>query len=226
MSTTHTTDETAIASAAARAAGSDFDREDVDAAVRVDGLGAGDRAGGADHVGYVSHIDPRGLTVSTETAARLVTEFGDRVLSWKVFRDEVTVVVAASALLDVMTWLRDSAGWGLLSDISPCDWLGSEHEHPKRFAVNYHVTKIADGAPRLRVQVWLDEDEPVASVMGIYPTADWHEREAYDFFGIVFEGRAGLRRLIMADDWVGHPLRKDYPIGGEPVKFTNSLREI
>jgi NADH-quinone oxidoreductase subunit C len=78
----------------------------------------------------------------------------------------------------------------------------------------------------VRVRVWVDEGVSVPSVVGVWPTADWHEREAFDFFGIEFTGRDGLRRLIMPDDWVGHPLRKDYPIGGEPVKFTNAGREL
>lgn len=190
---------------------SGFQREEVDAAVRGE-------AGG-----YVSPVDPRGVAVATETAARLVEEFGERVLEWKHFRDEVTVVVEPSALLDVLGFLRDVAGFGLLSDLSPCDWLDRER---KRFSVNYHVTKLVPGAPRLRVQVWVNEGETVPSAIPVYPTADWHEREAFDFFGIEFSGRQGLRRLIMPEDWVGYPLRKDYPMGGEPVKFTNSLREI
>ena len=72
----------------------------------------------------------------------------------------------------------------------------------------------------MRVQVWLDEAEPVASVIDVWPTADWHEREAYDLMGIVFEGHPNLVRILMDDDWDGHPLRKDYPIGGEPVRFS------
>ncbi len=76
------------------------------------------------------------------------------------------------------------------------------------------------------MRVWVDEGEALPSLVAVYPTADWHEREAFDFFGIEFTGREGLRRLIMPDDWVGHPLRKDYPIGGEPVTFTNAAREL
>jgi NADH-quinone oxidoreductase subunit C len=186
-----------------------FQREEVDAAER----GAG----------YVSSVDPRGLAIATETAARLVEEFGEAILDWKNWRDEVTVIVAPETLERVLLFLRDTAGFALLSDISPCDWLD---RGDKRFSVSYIVTKLVPGAPRLRVQVWVDEGESIPSAIPVYPTADWHEREAYDFFGIEFTGREGLRRLIMADDWVGHPLRKDYPIGGEPVKFTNSLREI
>jgi NADH:ubiquinone oxidoreductase subunit C len=96
---------------------------------------------------------------------------------------------------------------------------------PRRFAMNYHLLRLQSGtpeAPRVRVQVWLDEDQPVPSVVPIWPTADWHEREAYDLMGIRIEGHPNLRRILMEDDWVGHPLRKDYPIGGEPVRFSDA----
>jgi NADH-quinone oxidoreductase subunit C len=158
----------------------------------------------------------------------LVEEFAGKVVDWTVFRDEVTVVVAVDALHAIATFLRDVVGYALLSDLSPCDWLDQTPlagSGGKRFAVNYHVTKLVPGAPRLRLQVWVDEGESVPSLVDVWPTADWHEREAWDFFGIEFSGREQMRRLIMDEDWVGHPLRKDYPLGGEPVKFTNSLRE-
>jgi NADH-quinone oxidoreductase subunit C len=187
-------------------------REEVDAAHRG--------------VAPTNTVDHRGLAVATETASALVDALGDDVRGWTLWRDEVTITVAPAALTRSLQWLRDEAGFALLSDISPCDRLGSEREHPKRFNVDYLVTKLAPGAPRLRVRVWVDEGEPLASVLEVYPTADWHEREAFDFFGIEFTGREGLRRLIMPEDWVGHPLRKDYPIGGEPVTFTNAAREI
>jgi len=75
-------------------------------------------------------------------------------------------------------------------------------------------------ARRVRVQVWLDEGEAVASVVAVWPTADWHEREAWDLMGIPVAGHPNLTRILMEDDWEGHPLRKDYPIGGEPVRFS------
>jgi NADH-quinone oxidoreductase subunit C len=91
---------------------------------------------------------------------------------------------------------------------------------PRRFSISYHLLALRPGAPRVRMQVWLDDGEPVASVVPVWPTADWHEREGWDMMGIRFEGHPNLQRLLMDDDWEGHPLRKDYPIGGEPVRFS------
>jgi NADH:ubiquinone oxidoreductase subunit C len=91
----------------------------------------------------------------------------------------------------------------------------------KRFSLNYHLLALQEGAPRVRVQVWLDDGETVPSVVSVWPTADWHEREAWDLFGIEIEGHPNPTRILMDEDWEGHPLRKDYPLGGEPVRFTN-----
>jgi len=96
----------------------------------------------------------------------------------------------------------------------------SPEPKPTRFAINYHLLAVRPGAPRVRVQIWVDEGQPVPSVIKIWPTADWHEREQFDLMGITFEGHPHLRRIIMEDDWEGHPLRKDYPLGGEPVRFS------
>ncbi len=91
---------------------------------------------------------------------------------------------------------------------------------PRRFSVSYHLLALRQGAPRVRLQVWLDDTESVPTLVGVWPTADWHEREAWDLFGIRFDGHPNPRRILMEDDWEGHPLRKDYPIGGEPVRFS------
>ena len=91
---------------------------------------------------------------------------------------------------------------------------------PKRFAINYHLLRLADDPVRVRVQAWLDDGEEIDTVVPVWPTADWFEREAWDMFGIVFRGHPNLARILMEDDWEGHPLRKDYPIGGEPVRFS------
>jgi NADH-quinone oxidoreductase subunit C len=161
---------------------------------------------------------------------------------------ETTVVVEPASLVEAATYLRDELGFNFLSDITAVDYLdwGSKPvsgyigtatgrdlnspmtqglqvlpaQKPKRFAMNYHLLRLVRPAERVRVQVWLDDGEPVESVVGIWPTADWHEREAWDMMGIRIEGHPNLRRILMEDDWEGHPLRKDYPIGGEPVRFS------
>ena len=145
--------------------------------------------------------------------------------------------------------LRDRHGFEFLSDLTPTDYLGwgepgvagyigtsdgrdlnapgsqgfatAPEPKPKRFSVNYHLLALREGAPRVRVQVWIDDGVPVPSVVAVWPTADWHEREAFDLMGIVFDGHPNLVRILMEDDWEGHPLRKDYPIGGEPVRFSS-----
>jgi NADH:ubiquinone oxidoreductase subunit C len=163
---------------------------------------------------------------------------------------ETTLVVEPDRLVEACTYLRDDFGYSFLSDISAADFLGWPADpgevsgyigtaggrdlntpstqglarlpapKPRRFAVNYHLLALREGAPRLRVQVWVDDGRPLPSVVEVWPTADWHEREAYDMMGLVFEGHPRLTRILMEDDWAGHPLRKDYPIGGEPVRFS------
>jgi NADH-quinone oxidoreductase subunit C len=94
---------------------------------------------------------------------------------------------------------------------------------PRRFAVSYHLVRVASGAreaPRVRVRAWLDEGDEIATVIPVWPAADWFERELWDMFGIPVSGHPNLKRLLMDDDWEGHPLRKDYPLGGEPVRFS------
>jgi NADH-quinone oxidoreductase subunit C len=161
---------------------------------------------------------------------------------------ETTLVVDPARLIEACTHLRDAEGFNFLSDISAADYLGwgssgvsgyigdasgRDLNTPmtqgyqalpkpkrKRFAVNYHLLSISDRPRRVRLQLWVDDGESVPTVVPVWPTADWHEREAFDLMGITFAGHPNLRRLLLDDDWEGHPLRKDYPIGGEPVRFS------
>ncbi len=161
---------------------------------------------------------------------------------------ETTLVVDPARLVEACAYLRDEHGFAFLSDISAADYLGwgangvagyigdssgrdlntpaaqgfarLPEPKPKRFSMSYHLLALREGAPRVRVQVWLDDGEEVPSVVPVWPTADWHEREAFDLMGIRADGHPNLRRILMEDDWEGHPLRKDYPIGGEPVRFS------
>jgi NADH-quinone oxidoreductase subunit C len=125
------------------------------------------------------------------------------------------IVVGGSGIADVCTALRDEAGFDVLSDLSAVD----RHPADPRFEVNYHLFAM-QRSERLRLKIRLSGAEPSApSVTGVWPTADWQEREVFDFFGVVFTGHPNLARLFMPDEWEGHPLRKDYPVGGVPVEY-------
>jgi NADH/F420H2 dehydrogenase subunit C len=159
-------------------------------------------------------------------------------------------VVEPAQLLAAATHFRDELGFNFLADIAASDYLGWGDRgvagyvgtaagrdintpmtqglerlpapKPKRFSISYHLLALGPEPRRVRLQVWLDEDEPVPSVVTVWPTADWHEREAWDMMGVRIEGHPHLKRILMDDDWEGHPLRKDYPIGGEPVRFSEA----
>jgi NADH-quinone oxidoreductase subunit C len=130
--------------------------------------------------------------------------------------DTHVLLVRSERVAEVCTLLRDDFGFDLLSDVCGVDWLPRE----PRYDINYHLA-ASDDPRRLRVKVQLADTEElrVPSVVGVWPTADWHEREVFDFFGVRFEGHPNLKRILMPDEWIGHPLRKDYPVGGVPVEY-------
>ena len=126
------------------------------------------------------------------------------------FRDEITVVIPRDALLDVARLLKEDPAldYGFLSDLCGVDWPG----RTERFDVVYNLYSVSHNS-RLRLKVRLKEDElSLPSVTGIWPTANWHEREAFDMFGIEFTGHPGLTRILNPDDFEGFPFRKDFPI--------------
>jgi NADH:ubiquinone oxidoreductase subunit C len=159
-------------------------------------------------------------------------------------------VVDSTRLVEAARHLRDELGFRFLSDISATDYLGwggkgvsgyvgtpggrdlnapstqglqrLPEPKPRRFSLSYHLLALREGAPRVRLQTWVDDGDTLPSVISVWPTADWHEREAWDLMGIRFDGHPNLQRILMDDDWEGHPLRKDYPIGGEPVRFSEA----
>jgi NADH:ubiquinone oxidoreductase subunit C len=99
-----------------------------------------------------------------------------------------------------------------------------EPPSPERFAVSYQLLdRSARPARRLRLRTWADEGEAVPSVVGVFPCADYQEREAWDLMGIAFAGHPALERIFLPEGWDGHPHRKDYPIGGEPVQFSDEV---
>ncbi|MFQ5739589.1 MAG: NADH-quinone oxidoreductase subunit C [Acidobacteriota bacterium] len=139
----------------------------------------------------------------------LKERFGERVVSGQIFLAQPIYTVTLDALFDTMLYLRDTPEWNFdyLVDLTALDYLGDE----KRFCLVYHLYAYPSG-PLIRVKARLAADEVAPSVTSIWKVADWLEREVYDLFGIEFSGHPNLKRILLPDDWHGHPLRKDYDI--------------
>ena len=142
----------------------------------------------------------------------------DAVAGTAYYREEAMLQVSPPAVRDVLAYLKDDAD-------EPYDFLASLHgldhypEEP-RLAVHYELLS-RERVDRLKVATRMGADEPeLPSVVELYPGADFQEREVYDFFGVVFDGHPDLRRILMPEDYEGHPQRRDFAIGGEPVLFT------
>lgn len=156
--------------------------------------------------------------------------FADAVLDSTVYRQTPILTLQAADLLAVGQFLRDTPdlGYDLLSDLTVVDRLKlPQTPGEARFAGIYQLRSVARGGDLLQLTVPLPGgDAPVApSVTGLWPTAEWHEREAFDLFGVRYEGHPDLRRILMPDDWPTHPLRKDQPLGGERVPYTNTWED-
>jgi len=175
-------------------------------------------------------------------AALIAERLGDALVSSAIERGELTIVTSADALLAVASTLRDDADLAFhqLSDVVGLDYLAYGQsdwqtqaatdsgfsrgvnrmparlpdDAPARFAVAYQLLSLKHNV-RVRLKVYLGEDAPIVpSVTGIWPVADWYEREAFDLFGILFEGHPDLRRILTDYGFIGHPFRKDFPLEG------------
>jgi NADH-quinone oxidoreductase subunit C len=142
------------------------------------------------------------------------------------------LIISGEQIVYAALLLRDAYGFNLLSDITATDYWPDASGFLARFHVIYTFTSIPDeaaGKPylRLSLRVPLNEDEPqVETLEGVYPCANWFEREIWDMFGIRFQSHSDLRRLLMPRDWEGHPLRKDFPLGYEEPQFTFNFDNI
>jgi NADH-quinone oxidoreductase subunit C len=133
-------------------------------------------------------------------------------------RGELTLYIAAEQIATVCQIMRDDPAlrFELCSSVSGVDYPTTDH---RRLHVVYELTSMTYRR-RIRLEVAVTAEDPtVQSVTSVYPTADWQEREAYDMFGVIFEGHPNLTRILMPDDWEGFPQRKDYPLGGIPVEY-------
>jgi NADH-quinone oxidoreductase subunit C len=180
-----------------------------------------------------------GLPLSLEVLeARLTGHFDG--LSVDLQHGELTVFAQPQHLVELLTFCRDDEQLSceMLSDLAGVHWPAGDHVVERQVSttgwpeyrvsrergvieVDYVLRSITRNH-RLRVSVGTDDTDPrLPSVVGVYPTANYHEREVYDFFGVEFEGHPNLQRILMPDDWLGHPHRKDYPLGGVDIPYKN-----
>lgn len=150
----------------------------------------------------------------SEFVSKLQAEFGEAILGTKEFRGEHTALVSNESLHAVMNFCKESLGFDFLVDICSVD---HESVHP-RFEMVYELASV-DDSQHLRIKAPVAEDEDVASVVDIWKTADWHEREVYDMMGIKFTNHPNLKRILMWEGYPYHPLRKEFPLAGKPTEM-------
>jgi len=164
------------------------------------------------------------MTPIEKAVKALQDQLRDGVQAVDTFRNETTVVLGRDVIVAACRILRDDPAlrFDLLAALTAVDY----HPQEPRFAVVYQLYSIAQNV-FLGLRVYLPGQSPeVATIESVYPNANWHEREVFDMFGINFLGHSDLRRILMPHDWVGHPLRKDYPLAYEEVQYSFNFDEI
>jgi NADH-quinone oxidoreductase subunit C len=147
-----------------------------------------------------------------------MADLSDSIEKVVVDRGELTLHIVPERILEVCSAMRDGDAlrFELCSSVSGVDYLGDD---PRRLHTVYQLTSMTYRR-RIRLETAVTAEDPhQPSVTSVYPTADWQERETYDMFGIIYDGHPALTRILMPDDWEGHPQRKDYPLGGIPVEY-------
>ena len=158
-------------------------------------------------------------------AQRVRESVGEEVVADTVFsRGRATLDVVPQSVHDVIAYLRDEdeEPWERLMSVHGVDYLPAE----PRFGVHYQLFSM-ERCDRINVRLRIGGDEPhVATVVDLFPTADFQEREVFDMFGVVFDGHPDMRRILMPEDYEGYPQRRDFPMGGEPVIYTYNEPEL
>lgn len=146
-----------------------------------------------------------------ELGAHLVDAMGDRAIDHAVRLGELTIRVERHAIVEALSLLRDDpeCRFSMLIDLCAVDYP----ERNERFEIVYHLLSMHNNQ-RIRVKTATDEETPVPSITGVFPCADWYEREAFDLYGVVFDGHPDMRRILTDYGFHGHPLRKDFPLSG------------
>lgn len=154
--------------------------------------------------------------------ADIVTSAAGAVAGYDLAYGELTLTAPAGRIVQVLTQLRDQFGFQQLIDLCGVDYP----DRVQRFDVVYHLLSLTKNY-RVRLKIQTDEDTPVATVTGVYPCADWYEREAFDMYGIFFEGHPDLRRILTDYGFHGHPLRKDFPMTGYvELRYDDELKRV
>jgi NADH-quinone oxidoreductase subunit C len=180
--------------------------------------------------------DPAPAPSAVTDLAALAARLGDDAPAQAAPFGHATLLVLPARIVEALTWLRDEAGYQLLRSVTAVDYLPQR----PRFHVVYHLARVpaavlagqvtvtAEDPPReLRLKVPVEEAEPIVpTATGVYPTADYHEREVWDMFGIEFRGHPNLARILMPPEFEGHPLRKDFPLMYEEVAFSGNQRSV
>lgn len=158
------------------------------------------------------------MSETNRTVEKLQANFSSSILDVMQDRGQWIVTINKAAIIDVLRFLKSECSFEMLTDVTAIDYLGKSDE---RFMVVYQLTSVAF-KDRIRLKAPVSEEDCVIeSATQVYASANWLEREVYDLFGIRFSKHPDLRRILMPDDWEGHPLRKDYPLQGpgrEPYK--------
>ncbi|RYH13775.1 MAG: NADH-quinone oxidoreductase subunit C [Alphaproteobacteria bacterium] len=152
----------------------------------------------------------------------IVTSAAGAVAGYDVAYGELTLTAPANRIVPALTQLRDQFGFEQLIDLCGVDYP----DRVQRFDVVYHLLSLTKNY-RCRLKIQTDEDTPVPTITGVYPCADWFEREAFDMYGIFFEGHPDLRRILTDYGFHGHPLRKDFPMTGYvELRYDDELKRV
>jgi NADH-quinone oxidoreductase subunit C len=161
----------------------------------------------------------QGLTALSE---QISAALSGAITDSKLAAGELTVTVEASRVLEVLTWCQGPGDFKILVDICGNDWP----QRARRFDVVYHLLSLTRNL-RLRVKAQVGEGESIASVIGPYPAANWFEREAFDMYGIAFDGHPDMRRILTDYGFSGYPLRKDFPLTGYvELRYDDQLKRV
>ena len=164
------------------------------------------------------------LETKKELASYLGDALGEVILASTIAYDELTVLVERARILDVLKFLRDDprSQFKCMMDVCGVDYPGRAN----RFEVVYHLLSPSQNE-RIRIKVETDEETPIDSCVELFPAANWYEREAYDLYGILFDKHPDLRRILTDYGFVGHPLRKDFPLTGYvEVRYDEELKRV